>query len=727
MIKISLPKSRFLKNANERLYIHSNSQNIRKIIVIFLERGEPMSIQTENDSILEMYITETSQLVEQLEELILEGEESRNFSENVVNEIFRIMHTIKGSSAMMQHDNIAALAHSLEDIFSFIREEKLQLTDFTTLSDLMLESVDFIKVEVQKAKNLDAVDGDASFLIQNAKSYLASLKNGQEDKINNHPVQDQQDSSVGDLIMDNSNTNSNLFHITVFFEDGCEMENVRAFQIVHRLKEYVGEYHHIPENIEEHIISTETIRKQGFQLFIRTEKSYEEIHKLVSQSSFLKQVTITKLQSPKEKGHNDWHTTKEHISPHETISKEEHHSNYHNQASFINVNVLKLDELMDLVGELVIAEAMVTQNPDLNGLQLEQFQKAARHLQKITNEIQDKVMTIRLVPLANTFHKMNRVVRDMCKKLGKNVHLDLIGEETEVDKSIIEHISDPLMHLVRNALDHGMETSQERIAKGKAEIGTITLEAKNAGGEVIIYIKDDGRGLNKNKILEKARKNQLLTKNEEEMTDKEIYHLILLPGLSTKEKITEFSGRGVGMDVVVQNITAVGGSVSVDSVPNQGTTILMRIPLTLAIIDGMNVRVGHSYYTLPTTAIKESFKPGKNDVIKDPDGNEMIMIRGQCFPIIRLHKFFEIKTATAQIFDGVLIMVEQDEQCVCLFVDELLGQQQVVVKSLPQYIKRIKNIESISGCSLLGDGSISLILDIQGLTKARRSTKGAER
>jgi two-component system chemotaxis sensor kinase CheA len=367
---------------------------------------------------------------------------------------------------------------------------------------------------------------------------------------------------------------------------------------------------------------------------------------------------------------------------------------------------------MDLVGEMVIAEAMVIQNPDLRGLALGNFTKAARQLNKITTDIQDMVMSIRMVPLSATFTKMHRIVRDMCKKLDKEVHLEILGEETEVDKNIIEHISDPLMHLVRNSIDHGIESPEERLAKGKAKIGTITLEAKNAGSDVLIIVKDDGKGLNKEKILKKARENNLLFKNEEDMTDKEIFNLILLPGFSTKETVTEFSGRGVGMDVVTKNIEAVGGSLSVDSVAGKGTVITLKIPLTLAIIDGMNIKVGKARYTIPTISIKESFRPKEGDIITDPDGNEMIMVRGQCYLIRRLHEVYKVKTDITKFTDGIIIMVEQDEKTVCVFADELLGQQQVVVKALPQYIQNLKKTRGLAGCTLLGDGSISLILDV---------------
>ena len=301
------------------------------------------------------------------------------------------------------------------------------------------------------------------------------------------------------------------------------------------------------------------------------------------------------------------------------------------------------------------------------------------------------------------------------KNSTRKFSLQLIGQETEVDKNIIEHISDPLMHLIRNSIDHGIEMPSERETKGKPRIGTITLEAKNAGGDVLIIIRDDGEGFNKDRILAKAREKGLIKGSEEEITDKEIYNLVFLPGFSTNENVTEFSGRGVGMDVVVKNIEAVGGAIAADSVPGKGTTITLKIPLTLAIIDGMNIKVGDSRYTIPTTAIKESFRPKMTEVIVDPDNNEMIMVRGQCFPILRLHDVYHVQTDVTDFEDGIIIMVEQDNKILCIFADGLIGQQQVVVKALPAYIRNTNTISGLAGCTLLGDGSISLILDVAGL------------
>ena len=383
--------------------------------------------------------------------------------------------------------------------------------------------------------------------------------------------------------------------------------------------------------------------------------------------------------------------------------------------SIISVSVTKLDQLMDLMGEMVISEAMVTQNPDLVGLQLDSFQKAAQQLNKITKELQDIVISMRMVPLTTTFHKMHRIVRDMGKKLSKEICLQLSGEDTEVDKKIIEHLADPLMHLIRNSIDHGIEPTEQRIAAGKSKAGNISLLARNNGSDVLVIIQDDGKGLNKEKIVKQARLHGLLTKPENELTDKDIYALIFLPGFSTNESVTEFSGRGVGMDVVVKNIEAVDGTIFVDSVEGQGTIFTMKIPLTLAIIDGLNINVGLSRYTIPINAIKETFWPKVNDLICDPEGNELIMVRGQCYPVLRLHNYFKVTTNVTELTDGIMIMVEQDEKSSCLFVDKLLGQQEVVVKALPLYLKNTSKVKGISGCTLLGDGSISLIIDVNDL------------
>jgi len=684
--------------------------------------------QYSNEPMLEMFIFETNQLIEQLEQSILSSEQSSCYTQPAINEIFRMMHTIKGSSAMMMFENITSLTHSVEDLFYYLREEKPQNVDCSALSDLILEGVDFIKVEMEKIKNGDNADGDAFALIDNIKVFLSKLKQSNASskiaEVKEHTVIQKQQYYISPEKLKTS-IPKNVFKAVIYFEEGCEMENIRAFSIVHNLKDFADELSYVPEDIIDNDESVEVIKREGFKVFLKTDSSYEKIYELLMQTVFLKDLEISEVESDELK---QFSGVEQEVPDHRSITPSLHNQGKKEdgeeskdiqtastQQSIISVAVAKLDKLMDLAGEMVIAEAMVIQNPDLNGLELGNFQKAARQLHKITSEMQDMVMSIRMVPVATTFHKMHRIVRDMSKKLGKEINLRLIGEETEVDKNIVEHISDPLMHLIRNSIDHGIEPPEDRQINGKLQAGTVTLEARNAGSDVLIIVKDDGKGLNKEKILQKARENDLLHKPENEMSDKEIYSLIFLPGFSTKEDVSEFSGRGVGMDVVTKNIGTVGGSVSVGSIEGIGTTVTLKIPLTLAIIDGMNIKVGNSCYTIPILSIKESFRPKDNDIITDPDGNEMIMVRGQCYPILRLHEYYAVKTDITEFTKGILIMVEAESKVLCIFADELLGQQQVVVKVLPNYIKNTRKISGLSGCTLLGDGSISLILDVGGL------------
>ena len=377
----------------------------------------------------------------------------------------------------------------------------------------------------------------------------------------------------------------------------------------------------------------------------------------------------------------------------------------------IRIDIEKLDKLLDLVGELVIAEAMVANNPDLAGLQLERFEKAILRLDKITREIQEVAMSMRMIPLAGTFRKMVRLVRDLAQKANKKVELEISGEETEVDKTIIEQIADPLVHMIRNAVDHGLETAAERRAAGKPEAGRITLEAKHSAGEVWIIVADDGRGLDREKIWRKALEKGLVSEDRV-LKDEEVYRLIFEPGFSTAEQVTSISGRGVGMDVVKRNIEKLRGKVDIRTRPGQGTAFIIRIPLTLAIIEGMVVSVGANRYIIPISSIKESFQPQADQVTRTPDGLEVVRIRQELFSVIRLHEVFRIKPRSDQLTDGILIVVENEQRKYCLFVDELIGQQQIVIKGLSSYLGRVRGV---SGCAILGDGDISMILDIADL------------
>ncbi len=688
-----------------------------------------MSKNLNMDPMLEMFVFETLQLIDQLEQAILVSEKSGKLEKASINEIFRIMHTIKGSAALMLFSNISEVAHSMEDVFFYIRENNPKNINYSDLTDLVLKSIDFFKNEVMKIENGKVPDGEGRMLNENTAAFLMVLKSENVLTGDNSNVAEQKKdmdtSGINGKYYISSysvpkNTESIVYKAVVFFEDGCEMENVRAYSIIHNLKDMVCDIQYSPGDIINNEGSTEIIRKEGFKIVFRADHSMEEIKSLLEETIFLKEL---RLEVAAEDEILHVNPKKKEIdlgdlnggSPEKTINKmtENDKSSSASKQNFISVSVTKMDILMDLVGELVISEAMVTQNPDLKGLQLDNFNKSARQLKKITDELQDIVMSIRMVPLSTTFQKMNRIVRDMSKKLNKEVKLEIIGEETEVDKNIIEHISDPLMHLIRNSIDHGIETLESRISGGKPETGKITLEAKNSGGDVWIIIRDDGKGLDREKIFKKACDNGLVSKPREELTDREIFSFILLPGFSTKDTVSEFSGRGVGMDVVVKSIENIGGSVLIDSIEGQGTTVSIKIPLTLAIIDGMVVKVGNSFYTIPTVSIKESFKVSKKNIIRDTENNEMVMVRGECFSILRLHSLYDIKTTVTDIPEGIIVMAEGEGKTICLFADALLGENQVVVKSLPKYIN--KKIKGIAGCTLLGEGSISLILDVAGL------------
>jgi two-component system chemotaxis sensor kinase CheA len=675
-----------------------------------------------NDPLLDMFVFETSQMLEQLEQAILNCEKESAFTEDTINEIFRIMHTIKGSAAMMMFDNIAALAHTIEDLFFYLREEKPETVNFSELADYVLEDSDYIKSEISKIKDGNEPDGDSTQLMDSLSGFLEKLK-----RVN----------QLGEATLEagGEKHTANAYKAVIYFEDDCEMVNIHAYTVARNLEKAASEIYYLPEDILDNDDSADMIHTQGLTLYLKSDYSYENMYACLKQTLFLKDLELVALEN-EDAFDQFYHENQMEEAPAEeekpmeqktdsaldgsmdkTVKeqKEKEEKSIVTKQNIISVNVTKLDKLMDLVGEMVIAEAMVIQNPDLAGMELDNFKKSARQLHKITSELQDTVMSIRMVSLAATFNKMHRIVRDMCKKLDKQVELVIVGEDTEVDKNIIEHISDPLMHLVRNSVDHGIETTEIRVSKGKPEVGKLTLEAKSAGSDVLIMVRDDGSGLDRAKILKKAKENHLLIKDEKDMTDREVNNLILLPGFSTNEIVTEYSGRGVGMDVVSKNIEYVGGALSVDSTVGQGTTVILKIPLTLAIIDGMNVKVGNACFTIPIISITESFRPKENDVFIDPEGNELIMVRGQCYHVLRLHEFFKINTKVTDFTEGIIIMLEQDGKSTCVFADELLGQQQVVVKSLPEYLKMFKKIRGLAGCTLLGDGSISLIIDVAGM------------
>lgn len=704
-------------------------------------------IESGMEAMLDMYFYETNSLLEQLDEILLRTEQANAFESDDIKEIFRIMHTIKGSSAMMGFDNLSVLAHKAEDMFFVIRENPDVITDVSFVYDLVFQVSDSYKAQIEAIQN--NIGGE--YELMNFDDLIDKLIKAR-DKLNSEASGEAAPASEAAPAAAKSESapvSDGKISVRVFFDDGCQMENLRAFLLINTIRDECSFLEFYPSDVETNGESSKEIVENGFLItftanddkdsyvlnLIETAlnvQSYEILNEPVDTTPKAEE-TAPKAEIPPEPTKTELKVEKPAPKPEPkpatptdaSIEKAQAAvANANAQAqggaqkqSLISVNLAKLDALHDIVGEIITTESMVISNPDLEGLELESFNKAARDLKKLTNELQDTVMSIRMVPLAGVFQKMNRIVRDMRKKLNKDVDFLLEGEDTEVDKSIVDSLQDPLMHLVRNCMDHGIEDNvQDRIYAGKPEKGTLKLTAQNASGEVIITVSDDGAGIDPDKIMAKARKMNLLTKPENEYSIKEIQNLILLPGFSTNEQVTEFSGRGVGMDVVKANIEKCNGTIIVDSKKGEGTSFIIKIPLTLAIIDGMEITVGDLVFTVPISTIKESFKIEESQILRDTGGNEMIMIRGICYPILRLHEKFNIDTDVTKLEDGILLLVETDNKSMCIFADKLIGEQQVVVKPFPKYLSRynIKG-EGLSGCTIMGDGSISLIIDTNTL------------
>lgn len=639
------------------------------------------------ESMVDMYIFETTSLLEQLDQILMKTESEHSFSSEEINEIFRTMHTIKGSSAMMGLDNMSKLAHSIEDMFYVIREENPVISDMNALYDILFSASDLLKAEIELIQEEEYTATDFTPAMDKIKSFAAVLKGGApavasaeaapaaaaaqtsapaasaaeapaassdsdlttvkvifdddckmenlrallvvnkiaedcekleyipadietnpetaKDIVENgfivkfKPSSDMDIDSIIGLIGECTNVKSyqitergrvvelvGKINVKVTFEDECKMENLRSLIVINNIKDKCKSISYEPADIEGNSATAQTIIENGFMIHFESDDPKSviraingspnvkccEILSSDSTPAVSSQAAPTASASPAAAQSAAASSSSPAVSAAQPEKKsvEQINNMLGNKGSsakqsLISVNLNKLDTLLDLVGEIVITEAMVTSNPDLKGLRLDNFQKSARQLRKLNSELQDTVMSIRMVPISGAFNKMTRIVRDMKVKLGKDVDLVFEGEETEVDKSIIDQLNDPLMHMVRNSMDHGIEDNvEDRIARGKPAKGKITLSAYNSSNEVIIVIADDGAGINAQKVLEKAEKNGLLTKPINEYSEKEIYNMIMLPGFSTNEQVTEYSGRGVGMDVVKKNIEKVGGTVSVD-------------------------------------------------------------------------------------------------------------------------------------------------------------------
>ena len=714
-----------------------------------------MAEEFNTQGMLDIYLFENGQLLERLQDIVLEQKDEECFDDDSINEIFRTMHTIKGSSGIMMFDEIKKISHKLEDVFFYLRESKPQGVPHLELVDHVLQVADFITAELGKIQDGEAADGDAGELVASIDAFLNKIKNGdgEKDKVikENVHVEPQQF-----YIAPMATSASHFYKIYLTFAPDVPLANIHAYKTIYSLKEIAEDLLHYPEDLVSDETSADEILENGFKILLQAQSTEEDLRGIIKEGYDIQKVDIIECTAKEfQQGFDSFgseiridldssveeieakaagegtseqkkETEKPQIAPGDFVieTKElgrgkklaKDKPKKQEKTAFISVDVQKMDQLMDLIGELVIAESVVLQNQDLKipGLKLDNFNKAAGQLAKISTDLQNVIMSMRMVPLTNTFQKMNRIVFDVSRKLGKDIEFEMIGENTEVDKNIIEHISDPLMHLVRNSVDHGIETIEERAEAGKKEKGKVTLWAKTESGKVWIGVQDNGKGLNRAKILAKARKQGILDpyKPDADYTDKEVFQFITLPGFSTNEKVTEYSGRGVGMDVVVSNLQSIGGFLEIESTSGEGSLMLLKIPLTLAIIDGIVMEVGKSSFVIETSAVKEFINVREHTLIQQPNGQEFVMIRGEGYPVLRLGEWYKLDGYTANVEEGMLVLVEVEKKIICLFVDRLIGNQEIVVKPIPDYIKKVKGL---SGCTQLGDGSIALILDAVGL------------
>lgn len=711
------------------------------------------------EGMLDTYLFENEQLLEQLQDIVLDQKDADCFDEDSINEIFRTMHTIKGSSGIMMFDNVTAIAHKLEDVFYYLRESHPENVVHQELVAHVLQVADFIENEMEKIQNGSEADGDPADIIAELDSFLDGIKKGAVAEGKELPEENVSEEPKHFYIAPVANSASRFYKIYISFFPETDMVNVHAYKTVYALKEIAEDLLYEPEDLITDGSSIDAIKSDGFRILLQAQCSKEDLQEMIKVGYDINQVDIYECKAEeflqgfdfgeqelqinlkpdteevKEETPDDKEEGAEKKAPKapakpkvapgdfviqskepgkpKKLAKDKPRGE---KASFISVDVKKMDQLMDLIGELVISESVVLQNQDLKvpGLILTNFNKAAAQMSKISTDLQNVIMSMRMVPLTNVFHKMNRIVFDVSRKLGKDVEFEMVGEHTEVDKNIIENISDPLMHLVRNAVDHGIETKEELEESGKTDRSKVTLSAKTEAGKVWISVEDNGKGLDREKILAKARKQDLLdpSKPDSAYEDKEVYQFITLPGFSTNEQVTEYSGRGVGMDVVIQNIQSIGGTLEIDSTPGFGSTMTLKIPLTLAIIDGIVMETGTSSFVVETGVIKSFVSVTEEMMIHEPTGEEYVMIRGECYPVLRLGDWYGLENYNSEVEDGMMLVFEVEGKTSCLFVDRLIGKQEIVVKPIPSYIKKVKGI---SGCTQLGDGSIALILDPVGL------------
>jgi two-component system chemotaxis sensor kinase CheA len=694
------------------------------------QKNELSEIPVKDPELLVSFLDEANEHLETVEVQTLTLE--KNNDPDCVNMIFRAMHTIKGVSSFLGLDTINRIAHELENLLDDLRDEKLALSD--ELIDLLFEGRDFILEELETIQNF------YSKLSRKAKKSEFTLKIPARDispfiakidvihsSVVNQPltqplsVEKDPDSPSGDNDLLSPELIDKFQGETLDFLDQVEKALIaleksdkgdlepleETFRIIHTIKGNSGFFGF--QNIEALCMSMEEIldsaRKKPKSLNDLT------VTQLLDQTDQLRGLVS---QEPVKTGKKISNKIEEKSQSTNKSAELPAFDKYSVKKKDIRVDTAKLDQLFDLIGELITAEAMVFDNPELKKLDITSIQQGINYLGKITREIQNITMSIRMIPLEGLFGKMQRLVRDLSKKFKKSIQFHVSGQETEMDRNIIEEISDPLVHIIRNAMDHGLEPQTERPQLGKDPEGQIWLNARYEGNEIWITVKDDGRGLNVQALKEKARMKNLMSEEEiAQAKDADIHALIFHPGFSTSKQVTEISGRGVGMDVVKKNIEKLRGRVDIQTTVGKGTEFIIKIPLTLAIIDAVNFMASDRLYSLPIADVSEFQNLQNLNTSKTESGQNVLKLREEILPIVHLGEFFHQKNQSS-VEKPVMMVIKSATKKLALVVDEIVGYRQIVIKPLPDYMG---NLQGISGCSLLGNGDVSLIIDSNELTK----------
>ena len=654
------------------------------------------------------FITESLEHIDTIEVNIISLEQDPG-DLNKINSIFRPFHTIKGVSGFLNLAQIHNLTHDVENLLDDARNERITVTP--ALIDIVLDAVDLlkkmigdVKITVESGQAPDVDYGIDEFI--NRVRAVHQGESGEEQSA----YSDYSGWLIGAILIDQG------------LIEPLELESVVQAQTEDRLRP-LGQL-----LVDKGIIATEDLEES---LRLQVEQREKKLGQILVETGKTDPATISRaVQNQKEsrqKKLGEILVQEKQASPRDVTTALREQKKLPKSstelARTVKVDTSKLDLLVDLVGELVIAQSLINANPKINELQDQKISRDLAHMSRITSELQRTAMSMRMVPIRQTFQKMIRLVRDLARKSGKMVDLTMSGEDTEIDRNMVEAIYDPLVHMIRNSVDHGLEMPALRQEKGKPTMGQVHLRAFHQGGNVVIEIEDDGQGLNRDKILAKAIERGLPVP-EDASNDSAVYNLIFQAGFSTAEQITDVSGRGVGMDVVKKAIDKLRGKIEIRSKPDKGATITIRLPLTLAIIDGMVVRVGGNRYILPTMSIRESFRPCHEDYFTIKGRGEMIKVRETLMPLVRLDQILEVPDAVQDPTAALVVVLENEGDRRCIMVDEVVGKQEVVIKSLGP---KLKHIRSVAGGSIMGDGKVGLILDMAGLFKVSdtKANKGA--